>query len=617
MQDAIAMQGAPGVRPAASAPVAMEIALALGTVIVAITLLSIDRIPIEVSSLSIVVILALTGQVTPTEALAGFSSDTAIFIFALLAMTQGLAATGVMRIAGRRLLAATKVSTRAFVIALWCVVAAFSSIASNTAVTAAFLPVVMSAAAQTGVSPRRILMPMAFASMLGGTIFLFGTSTNLVISSAMSTMGLGSIGFAELTPIGLPLTVIGIAAVYVTANRLLAGRGSREDEQPAARREYVAEALVSPGSRLVGASMQEVSEHLSVPVHALVREGRPLTASDERVHENDLVVISGTSDDILRIKDMRSISFRGDLRPIDAGRTPMMLFEISVPPTSMLEGRSLGDVRFADRYGLVVVALHRHPTLQRVVPELDLLDSMASGEQLKNVRLSVGDLLLVRGPQERIRELESDEDLTVLAGVEYERPRYDRAGVALVIFASTVIVAGIGLVSPAIAGLTGLLLMLITRCLTSATAFRVDWRVVIMIGALLTLGLAMERSGSGDLVARAIVPLASSIGPYGLLVVQMLLTIVLSIPMSNQAAALIMLPIGVHAAMQTGMNPRTFAIATCLAASCSFVTPFEPAAALVYGPGRYRVLDFLRAGAPVTAISLVVIAIGVPLVWPF
>ena len=596
----------------------MEIALALGTVVVAITLLSIDRIPIEVSSLSIVVILALTGQVTPTEALAGFSSDTAIFIFALLAMTQGLAATGVMRIAGRRLLAATKGSKRAFVIALWCVVAAFSSIASNTAVTAAFLPVVMSAAAQMGMSPRRLLMPMAFASMLGGTIFLFGTSTNLVISGAMSNMGLGAIGFAELTPIGLPLTVIGIAAVYVTASRLLGGGGGGDDEPTPAQREYVAEAVVLPGSRLLGASMREVSEHLSVPVHALVREGRPIAAAgDERVHENDLVVISGTSEDILRIKDMRSISLRGDLRLIDAGRTPMMLFEISVPPTSMLEGRSLGEVRFADRYGLVVVAIHRHPTLQRVVPDLDLLDTMASGEQLKNVRLSVGDLLLVRGPQERIRALQSDEDLTVLAGVEYEKPRYDRAGVALAIFTATVIVAGLRLVSPAIAGLTGLLLMLITRCLTSATAFRVDWRVVIMIGALLTLGVAMERSGSGDLVARAIVPLASSIGPYGLLVVQMVLTIVLSIPMSNQAAALIMLPIGVHAAMQTGMNPRTFAIATCLAASCSFVTPFEPAAALVYGPGRYRVLDFLRAGAPVTAISLVLIAIGVPLVWPF
>jgi di/tricarboxylate transporter len=320
---------------------------------------------------------------------------------------------------------------------------------------------------------------------------------------------------------------------------------------------------------------------------------------------------------MLRIKDLRSISLRADLRLLEPGRKPMMLVEVAVPPTSMLEGRSLGGVRFAQRYGLVVVAIHRHPTLQRIDPELDLLDSMTAGEELKNLRLSVGDMLLVRGPEDRIRELHHDSDLTILSGVEYQKPRYERAGLAVAIFAATVIVAGMRWVSPAIAGLAGLLVMIATRCVGARTAFRVDWRVVIMIGALLTLGVGMERSGSGEYVAENIFPLAAAIGPYGMLVVQMLLTIVLSIPMSNQAAALIMLPIGVHTALEMGLNPRTFAIATCLAASCSFVTPFEPAAALVYGAGRYRVIDFLRAGAPVTLVCLVALAIGVPLVWPF
>ncbi len=596
----------------------MEIALALGIVVVAITLLSLDRIPIEVSSLTIVVLLALSGLVTPAEALAGFSSETAIFIFALLSMTQGLASTGVMQIAGRRMFALTKVSTRAFVIVLLCVVAAFSSIASNTAVTAAFLPVVISAAAQLGMSPRRLLMPMAFASMLGGTIFLFGTSTNLVISGAMSEIGLGRIGFAELTPLGLPLTVAGIATMYVAANRLLARSRAGDDQESPAQREYVAEAIVRPGSRFIGHAVPDLADELSLPVHAIVRDGTTFAgAAAERVRDNDIIVISGTFDDMLRIKDLRSISLRADLRLVEPGRTPMMLVEVAVPPTSMLEGRSLGDVRFADRYGLVVVAVHRHPTLQRIDPELDLLDSLTAGEQLKNVRLSVGDMLLVRGPEERIRALHRDDDLTILSGVEYERPRYERAGLAVAIFAATVIVAGFRVVSPAIAGLTGLLVMIATRCLSPRTAFRVDWRVVIMIGALLTLGLAMERSGSGEYVAEGILPVATAIGPYGMLVVQMVLTIVLSIPMSNQAAALIMLPIGVHTAIEMGLDPRTFAIATCLAASCSFVTPFEPAAALVYGPGRYRVIDFLRTGAPVTLVSIVILAIGVPLVWPF
>ncbi len=596
----------------------MEIALALGMVVVAIALLSNDRIPLEVSSLTIVVLLALTGLVTPAEALAGFASETAIFIFALLAMTQGLAATGVMHIAGARLLQLTRVSTPAFVLLLLLVVAAFSSIASNTAVTAAFLPVVMTAAAQIGMSPRRLLMPMAFASMLGGTMFLFGTSTNLVVSGAMSGMGLGRIGFAELTPLGLPLTLAGIATVYLVCDRLLArGRKPDEHETPA-QREYVTEAVVSAGSRCIGRTLGELAEELSLPVHALVRDGTTMThAAGERLRAGDEIVLAGTFEDILRIKDMRSITLLADLRLVEASESPAMLVEAAIPPTSMLEGRSLGEVRFADRYGLVAVAIHRHPTLQRVEPELDLLDSLAAGERLKNVRLSVGDMLLVRGPESRVRELQGDVDLTILSGVEYQKPRYERAGLALAIFAATVVVAGLRVVSPAIAGLAGVLVMIATRCLPSSTAFRVDWRVIIMIGALLTLGLAMERSGSGEFVARGIFPLATTIGPYGMLLVQMALTIVLSIPMSNQAAALIMLPIGVHTAMEMGLSPRTFAIATCLAASCSFMTPFEPAAALVYGPGRYRVLDFVRVGAPATIVCLAILTIGVPLIWPF
>lgn len=595
----------------------MEIALALGMVVVAITLLSIDRIPIEVSSLTIVVLLALTGLVTPAEALAGFSSETAIFIFALLAMTQGLAATGVMQIAGRRLLAATRLSARTFVLLMLLVVATFSSIASNTAVAAAFLPVVVSAAAQIGMPARRLLMPMAYASMLGGTIFLFGTSTNLVISGAMESMGLGRIGFLELTPLGIPLTLAGIAALYVLGDRMLARRAEHAGDTPA-QREYLTEVVVLPGSRFVGQTGREVADELSVAVHALVRDGATIqNAADKRIRDHDRLVVSVTLDDILRIKDLRSITLLADLRRLYPAETPMQLVEISIPPTSMLEGRSLREVKFADRYGVVVVALYRHPTLQRVEPDLDLLDSLTAGEELANVRLSVGDMLLVRGPEHRVHDLQADEDLTVLSGVEYQKPRYERAGLAVAIFGATVIVAGLRLTSPAIAGLAGLLVMLATRCLPSHTAFRVDWRVVIMIGALLTLGLAMERSGSGELVARNIVPLATAIGAHGMLVVLMVLTIVLSIPMSNQAAALIMLPVGVHTAMEMGLNPRTFAIATCLAASCSFVTPFEPAAALVYGAGRYRVVDFLRVGTPLTLLSLVILAIGVPLVWPF
>ncbi|WP_244237803.1 SLC13 family permease, partial [Corallococcus llansteffanensis] len=597
---------------------AMVVTLALGVVVVAIILLSIDRIPTEVSSLAIVVLLVLSGLLTPREALSGFSSETAIFIFTLLALTQGLSATGVMQLVGRRLLFIARFSPQAFIVMLLVAVCIFSSVASNTAVTAAFLPVATAASAQTKVSPRRLLMPLAFTSMLGGTIFLFGTSTNLVVSSAMEQSGLGRIGFTELTPVGLPLAIIGISVTLVLMRWLLPAREGEQGAGALPQREYVTEAVLTPGSHLIGKELRYVTEGLGVPVRGVVREGamRPPDPRG-RLEAQEHLIIAGSVGDILRVKDLRSIGLSADLRIPEDHRHSHTLTEVSVPPTSALAGRSLRDIRFAERYGLVAMAIHRHPTLQGSHQHLNLLGSLASGDALKNISLSVGDLLLVGGSERRVRELARDEELTVLGSVEYQRPRYRRALLAVIIFAATVAVAGLRLTSPAIAGLAGMLAMIATGCVDTRTAFRVDWRVVILIGALLALGQAVEKSGAGEVLAQAVLPLAGVVGPRGVLCVIMIATIVLSVPMSNQAAALIMLPVGIHVAMDMGLDPRAFALGICLAASCSFLTPLEPSAALVYGPGRYRFVDFLRVGTPLTVLMLVLLTFAVPLVWPF
>jgi di/tricarboxylate transporter len=226
-------------------------------------------------------------------------------------------------------------------------------------------------------------------------------------------------------------------------------------------------------------------------------------------------------------------------------------------------------------------------------------------------------VLLLRGPEERLHALVEGNDVTLLGEIEHRPFRYARAGLATAIFATAIAAAGLRLTSPAIAGLCGLLAMIATGCVDSRTAFRVDWRVVILIGSLLALGAAMEKSGAGELVARSIIPLAAFAGPRGVLCAVMLLTIALSIPMSNQASALVMVPIAFHAAVDLGLDPRPFVMGTCLAASCAFMTPLEPSAALVYGPGHYRFADFLRIGSPVTALMLVLLTLAVPTVWPF
>jgi di/tricarboxylate transporter len=459
---------------------------------------------------------------------------------------------------------------------------------------------------------------MAFSSMLGGTIFLFGTSTNLVVSAALEGMGLGRIGFAELAPVGLPLAVVGIATTVFLARRLLPARAGGDEAAPPGSREYVTEAVLTRRSRLVGRELRFLTEELGIPVRGVVRAGALLPPTPgEVLSEADHLVVAGSLEDILRLKDLRSVGLRADSRRVPNERRAPTLVEVAVPATSGLVGQSLQASRFAERYGLVALAIHRHPTLQRHHRHLNLLDSLEGRGAMKNIPLSVGDMLLLSGPERRVRELAREEELTVLGSVEYQRPRYRRALLAVLIFAGTVVAAGLRVTSPAVVGLAGLLAMVATGCVDSRTAFRVDWRVVIMIGALLTLGQAVEKSGAGEFLAQGIVPLASTLGPRGVLGALMLGTVLLSIPMSNQAAALIMLPVGVHAALDMGLDPRTFAIGTCLAASCSFLTPLEPSAALVYGPGRYRFSDFLRVGGPLTLLMLGLLTVAVPLVWPF
>lgn len=594
----------------------MAIALAIGIVVIALLLLSSDRIPLELSSITIVVLLVYAGLVTPEEALSGFSSDAAIFIFALLAMTQGLGATGVMQLVGRQLVLWSKHSPRAYVLLMLGAVCAFSSMASNTAVTAAFLPVVLSSSSQLGIAPRRLLLPVAYTSMLGGTIFLFGTSTNLVVSATMDRMGLGRLGFAELAPVGLPLAVIGIVATIVLVRRLLPARErTGSDVFPIGRREYITELVPVETSALLGQPIRALAAALAVEVRGVVQNGAMTPPDSERpLGAGDRILIAGDAGDIVRLKDLPSVSMQKDLRRKRA-LLDEVLVEVLIPPTSGLTGRSLRELRFADRFGFVVLAIDRHPGVQ-FLRSLSVMGKLAD-RSLRLLPLSVGDMLLMSGPPERVEYLARSGEFTVVGGIDYASPRYQRAALATAIFALTVIAAGLRLTSPSIAGLTGMLVMVMTGCLDARTAFRVDWRIIIMIGALLTLGLAMERSGAGAWLAQGVVPLATYLGAHGVLAIVMLLTILLSVPMSNQAAALVILPMSINAASSMGLDPRTFAIGTCLAASCSFMTPLEPSAALVYGPGRYRFSDFVRVGLPLTLLMLVLLTFAVPVVWPF
>jgi di/tricarboxylate transporter len=597
----------------------MTIAIVLGIVVVALVLFSIDTIPIEVSSLGVVCLLALTGVLTPAQAFEGFSNDTVIFIFTLLAMTQGLASTGVVQLVGQRLAYFARFGHQTFVLAMMVTVAAFSSIISNTVTTAAFLPVACGAAHRAKVPKSKVLLPLAYASMLGGMIFLYGTSTNLVVSAALQRMGLQGIGVAELAPLGLPLAIIGILVVVLLAPLLLPAREGQGGPESWTLRDYITEAVLSPDSRYVGKELGDITEGLGLRVIGIRRDGQTLSAVPTyRLQGDERLIVEGSRSDIMRVKDLKGIEIRPDVKLSDdaLAAKDTVLVEASVPQGSTLVGRSLKETLFLERYGMVALALHRKPAIQRVT-KLQLLGRIFGERSLSLLPLSVGDVLLLRGPREKVSELAQGTNLVVLGGHDYQPPRYGKALLAVALFLGALGVGTLGWVPLSVAGLTGMLAMIATGCVDARLAFRVDWRVVLLIGSMMALGLAMEESGAGEFIGDAVAGLGAYGGPRTVMALLMVLTIILSAPMSNQAAALVVLPVALNAAQQLGVDPRPFAMGVTLAASCSFITPLEPSCVLVYGPGHYRFTDFFRLGTPLTAVLVAGLVVAVPWVWPF
>ncbi len=585
----------------------VEISLVLAIVLAAIVLFAIERVPLEVTALSVVCLLGVTGVLTPAEAFSGFSNETVIFIFALLAMTEGLASAGVMHRAGSWLSHLGRLGPRGFLLGVMLLVAAFSAFVSNTVTTAAFLPVVLRGAKSAGLRRSWVLMPLAFASMLGGMGFLYGTSTNLVVSARLEELGLGAIGLVELSPAGVPVALLGIALVVALAPRVLPARAGAEGGG-ARSRHFVTEALVPQGSRLAGKQLAWLERQLGLEVVSVTRAGLARVPEARFVlTPGDQLLLSGRRRDVLRLSQLRGLAPAHDLE-IQAARRGQepVLAEAIVQPTSGLAGLCVDEVRLPERFGVSVLALHRHPSLQRPQPP--------SGS-LRHVRLQPGDALLLAGPRERLHALTDGPELLLLPDFLSFPPR-SRALLATAIFVAALVAGSSGWVSLSIAGVAGVLLMVVTGCLDAKHVFRIDWRVVLLIGSMLALGLAMEKSGAGQLLGGYAARLAEVGGPRLVLLALMVLTVLLSVPMSNQASALVVLPVALSAAAGLGVEPRGFAMAIALAASCSFLTPLEPSCMLIYGPGRYRFSDFLRLGGPLTALMLAALVVLVPWVWP-
>jgi di/tricarboxylate transporter len=590
----------------------LAIGYVLALMLVTLVLFASDALRVDVVAL--IVLLSLTipskwipGLLSADEALAGFGSDTIVVLIALFVLTAGVIKTGVVERIGLRL--ASLGSSRPVAFSRCIILAAgmVSAFVSNTLTTAVFLPLVIGASGRAKIPASKLLMPLAFASILTGTITVIGTSTNLVVSGQLDKYGLAQLGFFELAPVGGAIAFVGMLYLLFVAPRLIPDRGAADAKKPAAGRTYRSEIVVTKKSPLAGKTLAQLrlGDVLSLFVVNIRRSTRRILHpwQTDELREGDELVIEGSAQDILSVKDVTGIDIKSDAELTSDKTSDTRMVEAMVVPRSPLVGRSLRAARFRETTGLTVLALHsahEHRTVDKI----------------STWRLRASDVLLLQGKNEDLERL-PEESLLLLEDLSAHHPRSVKGTTAAAIFIGSMVLAATGALSLPIAFLLGVLALVVTNCVTPEEAYAaVDWRLLLMIGSMMAFGAAMQKSGASAWIAGLVVEHVSPLGGVAVMAAFYLLTMGLSQPMSNQAAALIVLPIAIETARTLGVDPRTLVITVTLAASCSFLTPLEPSCLLVYGPGRYRFSDYARAGFPLTAIAFVLAMLLVPLFWP-
>lgn len=592
-----------------------ETAITLVLLVLAIALFATEKLPVDVVGILLVMALVLTQVLTVQQAVAGFGNDIIITIGGLFILVGGLIKTGIVDLLGRRLHQIAGNNVLLLTALIMAMAAVSASVLKNTTTTAMFLPVVIGLAAKAKIAPSKLLMPLAFGAILGGSCTLIGTSTNLAVSGTIQRYGYEAISMFELTPVGVMIALTGIAYMLVIGRKMLPTRGGEESlTDQYSIREYISELLVLYDSRLVGKTLGEsnIYADLGLNVIGYIRDDKRRVApqSDEKIRANDLLIVQGKITDILRVKEEAGLEIRPDFRLNDDALKsgPIELFEVLVMRDSFLVGQNLRALRFRQNYDMTVLAINRH--------------GETFMEKLSDAVLKFGDVLLVQGSRDKVEQLVVDNEVLMLEDVSAKSMRLDKRKWAISAFllflGLSVSKITIGIDIPlAIAVLAGVLLLLGTKTVRYSEMYSlIDFRLLVLIACMMSFGVAMEQTGTDQVLANLI---QTNFGQYGALPVIagfFLLTVFLTQPMSNQAAALVVLPVAVQTAVAMGLNPRTFAIMVTYAASFSFITPLEPACVLVYTPGRYKFMDFVKVGTLLTVIVFVVAMLLVPYLWP-
>ncbi len=586
----------------------MEIAIVLGLLLVAIILFATEKLSVDIVTLLMLMVLVLTNIITTAEAYAGFSSDFIVILASVFVLGAALEDTGVLDFMIAKLVKVASSSTNMLLSLVMAVAGGLSGFMNNTTVAAMFVTPLVGVSRKANISSSKILMPLAYASILGGTCTLIGTSTNVAVSGYLVKAGYPALGLFEITPVGLVLFAVGFVYMMTIGRQLLPKQSAEQtltDEYNVQK--YITEILIMPNSALVDQNVFS-SILANAPFRTLnIIRNKENFLPDYKTEfkAGDIILVEGSIDNLIRIKESKGIEIMADVMVAeDLEGKDLRLAEVLVSVKSNTINQTVREIDFLRRYGFAILAISRQGETIR--------------SSINDIVLQMGDLLLIQGTSDSLSRLKTSKNLALLDEFAPVLFKKRKGLVTIGIFMLAILLGSLDLVPLSISFLGAAVVSILLKCITTERAYQIiDWRLLILIGGMTAFGTAMENSGAATFLANGIVDILKPWGNIGILAGFVVLTVFLTQPMSNAAAALVIIPIALKTAVTLDADPRTFAIGIMLAASVSLITPFEPACILVYGPGKYKFSDFLKVGTGLTVILLAIILFMVPLLWPF
>lgn len=593
-----------------------ENTLVLIIIAVAVLLFITERLRVDVVAMLVLTLLIITGLVTVEEAFSGFSSPAVITVLAVFIVSGGLTRSGVADQIGSLILRVAGTSQLRMTLLIMLGVGVMSAFMNNIGAVAILLPAVMSVSRKTGISPSKLLIPLAWASLMGGNMTLIGTPPNILASSILETYGsLEPFTFFDFTPMGIIVLVTGTLYMLFIGRHLLPDRtagGQIANRYPV--KEFLTELEVQEGSALINQTLREADLENSyglnvIHVHMCCRDMETVSSvTDHRLEPGDELTVEASAEAIVSASERLGLAPASDrdLQPWEANREEreFELAELVLSPRSELNGLTIKQIDFRSRYGLSVLAIQHEGVTQFT--------------RLGDIPVEYGDVILVEGPVDRIQQMRQEDEYLFLDMPSPEIRRTRKAPMALAILLATLVVITAGWLHVSAAMFIAALLMVLSGTLTMDEAYNaVEWKSVFLIASMLPLGLAMENTGTARLLADQIILAIGSYGPIAVLVGIYIMTSLLTEVMSNAAATVLAVPIAIDAALELGVDPHTFVIAVVIAASTSFLMPVgHQVNVLIFGPGGYRFSDYTKVGLGLNLLLLTVIVLVLPLIWP-